>query len=79
MGDLPAIQRDPLTTFMEGREQYGDVVRYRGGPYHAYLISHPERSSTSSGQQPELPQGVLVRILKPVLGLGLLTSEGESG
>ncbi len=78
-GDLPSIQRDPLTTFLRGREKYGDVVRYRGGPYYAYLVSHPEAiKHVLQDNNQNYRKGFSYEILKPVLGLGLLTNEGDS-
>jgi cytochrome P450 len=78
-GNLPEIQRDPLATFLRGREQYGDVVRYRGGIWHAYLVSHPDdiRHILQDNNQ-NYRKGFSYEVLKPVLGTGLLTNEGDS-
>jgi cytochrome P450 len=78
-GNLPAIQRDPLGTFLKGRRQYGDVVRYRGGIWYAYLVSHPDDiKHVLQDNNQNYRKGFSYEILKPVLGLGLLTNEGES-
>jgi cytochrome P450 len=79
LGDLRAIQRDPLGTFLKGRERYGDVVRFRGGIWYAYLVSHPDDiKHVLQDNNQNYRKGFSYEILKPVLGLGLLTNEGES-
>ncbi len=78
-GDLPALQRDPLGTFVKSRERFGDVVRFRGGVWYAYLVSHPDdiKHVLQDNNQNYL-KGFSYQVLKPVLGLGLLTNEGDS-
>jgi cytochrome P450 len=79
LGDLPRVQRDPLRAFMEAREKYGDVMRFRGGVWYAYLVSHPHdvKHVLQDNNQIYL-KGVTYQYLKPVVGLGLLTNEGAS-
>jgi cytochrome P450 len=78
-GNLPAIQRDPLGTFLKGRAEYGDVVRYRGGIWHAYLVSHPDDiKHVLQDNNQNYRKGFSYQVLKPVLGEGLLTNEGDS-
>ena len=78
-GNLPEIQRDPLATFLKGREQYGDVVRYRGGIWYAYLVSHPDDiKHILQDNNQNYRKGFSYEVLKPVLGAGLLTNEGDS-
>lgn len=78
-GDLPALQRDPLGTFLRDRARYGDVVRYRGGIWYAYLVSHPDHiKHILQDNNQNYRKGFSYEVLKPVLGLGLLTNEGES-
>jgi cytochrome P450 len=78
-GSLPSIQRDPLSTFLKGRAEYGDVVRYRGGIWYAYLVSHPDYiKHILQDNNQNYRKGFSYQVLKPVLGQGLLTNEGES-
>ncbi|HXH22943.1 MAG TPA: cytochrome P450 [Dehalococcoidia bacterium] len=78
-GNLPALQRDPLGTFLRDRERYGDVVRYRGGIWYAYLVSHPDDiKHVLQDNNQNYRKGFSYEVLKPVLGQGLLTNEGES-
>lgn len=77
-GSVFSAWRDPLGLFMESRERFGDVVRFRFGPFQYYLVSDPNvvkhvlidnaKAYTKSRNY----QG-----LKIVLGEGLLTSEGD--
>jgi cytochrome P450 len=78
-GNLPEIQRDPIGTFLRGRAEFGDVVRYRGGIWYSYLISNPEhiKHILQDNNQNYL-KGLSYEVLRPVLGLGLLTNEGDS-
>lgn len=79
LGDLTLIQRDPLRTFTEARARYGDVVRFRGGIWFAFLVAHPDdvKHILQENYQNYL-KGITYEYLKPVIGLGLLTNEGES-
>jgi cytochrome P450 len=79
LGDLPRIQRDPLNVFMAARARYGDVVRFRGGIWYAYLVTHPnDVKHILQENYQNYHKGVTYQYLKPVVGLGLLTNEGES-
>jgi cytochrome P450 len=78
-GNLPELQRDPLGTFMRDRLRFGDVVRYRGGIWYAYLVSHPEDiKHVLQDNNQNYHKGFSYQILKPVLGNGLLTNEDDS-
>ncbi len=72
------VLADPLALFTEGRNRFGDFVRYRFGPFRFVVVSDPDAV-----------HHVLVRHharyaksrsydgLRLVLGNGLLTSEGD--
>jgi cytochrome P450 len=78
IGSLLEAWRDPLGMFLRGQAEYGDVVRYKLGPFRYHLLTDPEgikhvlvdnhraykKSRNYSG-------------LKLVVGQGLLTSEGD--
>ncbi len=77
-GNLRAFQKNPLQFLMDARREYGDVVRFQMGPRLAHLVSRPEwvRYVLATHHQ-DYPKSVLYQRLEPVLGKGLLTSEGE--
>ncbi|HEY1012348.1 MAG TPA: cytochrome P450 [Herpetosiphonaceae bacterium] len=73
-------QRDPLAFTMAMRRQYGDIVRMRTiMGIVSYQFSHPDdidyilRRNTKT-----YPKGIFVNSVKPVLGDGILTLEGDS-
>lgn len=77
---LTEIRRDPLRFIMDVTRQYGDIVRYSVGGWKATLVNHPagvrhilhdHQSLYSKEGTPDL------MMLKPMLGEGLLTSEGR--
>ena len=77
-GSLRAFMTRRLDFFLDIARQYGDLASFRFGPRRAFLASHPD-----------LVEQVLVtdakhyvkhfgaRMYKPVLGNGLVTSEGD--
>ncbi|OJH36348.1 cytochrome P450 [Cystobacter ferrugineus] len=78
LGNLPERRADPLTLFLRGRERYGDVVRYPMGPLLMYQLSHPDdvkRVLVDNAQNYQ--KTALMQRLRPVLGEGLLLSEGD--
>ena len=42
LGNLPAIQRDPLHNMTEWAQRYGDFVPIRFGLYRGFFINHPD-------------------------------------
>lgn len=78
---LDDIRGDPLQFLLGMRERYGDIVQYGTDHWQAVLLSRPEhiqhvlqdrhRNYRKEGT-PDL------RMLKPMLGDGLLTSDGET-
>ncbi|HEY0094530.1 MAG TPA: cytochrome P450, partial [Archangium sp.] len=78
LGNLPERRADPLGFFTRGRERYGDVVRYRMGPFELYQVSHPDdvkRVLVDNARNYRKTR--LMQRLRPVLGNGLLLSEGD--
>src|SRR5262245_2470569 len=77
-GNLEAFTTHRLDFFLDVARKYGDLVSFRFGPKRIFLASHPD-----------LVEQVLVtdarhyvkhfgaRMYKPVLGNGLVTSEGD--
>jgi cytochrome P450 len=78
VGHLPELARDQLGFYRRCAEQYGDFVPFRLGPRRAVLLSHPdyiEQVLVTQGQN--FIKGPLYGVLRPLLGNGLLTSEGQ--
>jgi len=71
--------RDPLHFLRSTREKYGDVVRVAIGPLEVVLVSHPDLVEDVLVTRNRLWQKdrYLHQTLRPVLGDGLLSSEGD--
>jgi cytochrome P450 len=77
LGSLPERRSDPLGLFLRGREQYGDVVRYRMGPLSLFQLSHPDAVKHVLVDNVQgYRKTSLMQRLRPALGQGLLLSEG---
>jgi cytochrome P450 len=78
LGSVLPAWRDPLSLFLDARATYGDVVRFKFGPFDYYLVVDPDavrhvlvdEAKTYTKSRNYLG-------LKIVLGEGLLTSEGD--
>lgn len=77
VGSLPEYQRNPLGFLSDCATNYGDVV-YLSGLIPSYLLSHPDFiEEMLVKKQQYLIKSQLGSIIKPLLGNGLLLSEGE--
>lgn len=77
-GNLYGIQDDRLHAFMQLRQDYGDVVRLRIGTRTIHLVSHPDLIEyVLQDNNRNYTKGRGLEKAKPLLGNGLLTSEGE--
>ena len=78
IGNSIAYLRDPLAFLRSMPAKYGDVVRVALGPLEVTLVSHPDLveqilvTHNKSYQKDSFMQN-----LRPVLGEGLLSSEGD--
>jgi cytochrome P450 len=69
---------DPLALFLGSRDRYGDVVRFRFGPFQYYLVNDPDVVKHVLVDNPKgYTKSRNYLGLKVVLGEGLLTSEGD--
>lgn len=69
---------DPLGLFLKARARYGDVVRFRFGPFQYYLVNDPNVVKHVLVDNPKAYTKSRNYLgLKVVLGEGLLTSEGD--
>ena len=74
-----ALRRDQLGFYEACAREYGDVVGLRAGPYRIRLIYHPdaiEEMLVTRAREFVKTPGVR-RSLRPLLGEGLLLSEGD--
>ncbi len=77
IGNTLQYVRDPLG-FMTKARDCGDVVRMRLGNLNCYLFNRPEDIEfILRGHGLRLRKDKLTRLLAPVVGQGLLTSEGD--
>ena len=79
VGNLFEFRRDPLRFLCAMREAHGDVVDVAIGPLEVTLISHPELVEDILITRSKLwkKDRFLQTNLRPVLGDGLLSSEGD--
>jgi cytochrome P450 len=77
-GSVFPAWRDPLGLMLGSRERYGDVVRFKFGPFDYYLVADPDvvkHVLVDNAKSYRKSRNYLG--LKLVLGNGLLTSEGD--
>lgn len=80
LSTIVRFQRDPLTTLSDLTNRYGDIVRYRYGPFSVVLLNHPEAVQRML-QDNHLNYGKknspFYKMLRHFLGDGLVTSDGD--
>lgn len=78
-GHLRLAQRDRLGFCLGLDRDYGEVVRYRMGPVTVYQISRPEHIAQvlQENARNYSKDALGFRQLRPTLGAGLVTSDGE--
>lgn len=78
-GSMRDFQRDSLA-FIRDVTVYGDVVRYRMATMWWYQINHPDgvRRILQENNRNYPKSSLTHSILKPLIGEGLFTSEGET-
>jgi len=78
LGHLPELNRDHLAFVQSAAREYGDFVPLRFGRRVAILLSNPrDVEDVLVTRQRNFAKGYFYRVLGPLLGNGLLTSEGE--
>jgi cytochrome P450 len=78
-GSTAQFRRDQLGFYAACARQYGDVVATRMGPYRVLLIYHPDViDELLVGRNRDFVKSPGVRLLRPLLGDGLLLSENET-
>ena len=71
--------QDSLRILMNAARDFGDVVRLSGGPQAPYFVNHPDfiKHILQENNRNYCKQNRLNDLLKPFIGEGLLTSDGE--
>jgi cytochrome P450 len=78
LGTLRDFQRDQLAFYASCAHDYGDVVPTRFGPVRVLLIYHPDAiEEVLVARNRDFVKSPGVRLLRPLLGEGLLRSEGS--
>jgi cytochrome P450 len=78
VGMLPSMRRNPLQCLTDAARRYGDVVYLRLGRRPPYLFSHPDHiAHVLQTHHRNYRKSELVEPLRPFLGSGLATSDGD--
>jgi cytochrome P450 len=77
-GNISELRRDTLGVFARCAREYGDVARIRIGLKRVYVVSHPRLiEDVLIANAKNFRKHFGIRLLRPTLGNGLLTSEGD--
>lgn len=77
-GFLKEFLRDPLDYQLRARERFGDVFRSHIGPTLVHFLYHPDHvRRVLYDHQKNYPRGWHYRLLRNLLGDGLVASEGD--
>src|SRR5580704_15992910 len=78
-GDLEIkVFRDPIRTFGRIARECGDVAHFKVGGKDMFIISNPEYiKEVIINHHQDFVKSDSLKIAKPLLGEGLLTSEGD--
>lgn len=78
IGSLAELKKSPLQ-FITDLARHGDLVYARLGPTRTYFVNHPALvEEVLMGRYRDVVKDVATRSLMPLIGAGLLTSDGES-
>jgi cytochrome P450 len=78
VGVLPQFRKNPPLFLQSLLRDHGDLVHFRLGPQHIYLVSNPEWiKDILVTNQTNFTKSRFLERAKVLLGEGLLTSEGE--
>lgn len=78
-GSTAKFRRDQLGFYAACARDYGDVVGTRMGPYRVLLVYHPDAiEELLVARNRDFIKSPGVRLLRPLLGDGLLLSENET-
>jgi cytochrome P450 len=78
VGSVLALTKDPLRFLFAAQRRYGDRFYYRIMNHHIYFLAHPDDiRHVLQDNYPNYHKHALYSAVKPLVGEGLLTSEGE--
>src|SRR5262245_10918552 len=78
LGNVTEFRRDRLGFLERCAREYGDCVGLRLGPFKIMVVNHPDLvEDVLVTQNRRFIKHFALRMAKPTLGNGLLTSEGE--
>ena len=78
VGVLPQFRKNPPKFLQSLSRDHGDLVHFRLGPQHVYLVSNPDWiKDILVTNQSNFTKSRFLERAKVLLGEGLLTSEGE--
>ena len=78
LGSLMEVRRDRLKFVTHATQTYGDLICFRMGPKSLYLLNHPDYARhVLCDNETNYRKGLGLIEAKPLLGEGLLTSNGE--
>lgn len=78
IGSLPEMRRDVLGLMLRGMRDYGDVVRYKIGPWTVHLICHPDDIAHVLAQPDRYDKKTFASAkIRQVTGAGLLVTNGQ--
>ena len=78
LGSLLEVRRDRLNFVTHATKEYGDLICFRMGPKSLYLLNHPDYARhVLCDNVTNYRKGLGLIEAKPLLGEGLLTSDGE--
>jgi len=76
LGVLPSLRSQPLRTFLDAADRYGDLVYLKAGPYHGFLLLDPAHiRHVLQDNARNYHKSPLYDRLREGVGNGLLTSE----
>jgi cytochrome P450 len=77
-GNFPELKKDRLAFLTRIAREYGDVVALRFGPKQIVILSHPDHIEyVLVTANRKFSKDFSIRMYRPVLGNGLLLSEGD--
>ncbi len=79
LGSLADFRRDILGFYSRLARTYGDVASFRLGRHRTVLLNHPDHTEyvLTTGAKHFSKRTYVLKLLVPVMGNGLLTSEGD--
>src|SRR6185295_9773459 len=77
-GNAREFRRDPLNQLVRWAQEYGELTHFKIGPLNCCLVDNPEYvQHVLTTNAANYSKGRRTKLLKIVIGEGLLTSEGE--